>query len=363
MSKKSDRHVVPSREGGWDVVAPGAQRASSHHDTQQAVIDRARAVAQYQRRSMHKLHIAEWHRAEFERLEGELTTADFFDFDTERFLPAQAHADGALIQLAAGFDAFACAVAHHYGLPNPDRASLWESKSRSRLVEAAERNLQEILKSVIGDPNFAGLMFYRNLAAHRGVIGEQQRGGEVEEVGVDGVRFMLPDWLPMKAPDHPSYSVRPILRRYLEWGRPALAGLNAVASTVWEPAKQAAEELVFTNEMFEEVPPAELVEMEPELPRAATRRDLAPRIGEWRAWFEWGSHNFADGSTVPPAWYLQRDEGEPISLRAVGLELDELRNWLEREADAVTAKAVLWHYRPDTTPLSMGRVLAPRVVR
>jgi hypothetical protein len=41
---------------------------------------------------MHKLHIAEWHGAEFERLEGELTTADFFDSDTQRFLPAQAQA-------------------------------------------------------------------------------------------------------------------------------------------------------------------------------------------------------------------------------------------------------------------------------
>jgi hypothetical protein len=44
MSKKSDRHVVASHEGGWDVVAPGAQRASSHHDTQQAAIDRAREI-------------------------------------------------------------------------------------------------------------------------------------------------------------------------------------------------------------------------------------------------------------------------------------------------------------------------------
>jgi hypothetical protein len=57
-------------------------------------LERDEAIAQYQRRSMHKLHVAEWQRAEFERLEGELTTADFFDFDTERFLPAQAHADG-----------------------------------------------------------------------------------------------------------------------------------------------------------------------------------------------------------------------------------------------------------------------------
>ena len=44
MSRKNDRHVVPSREGGWDVVASGAQRASSHHDTQEAAIDRARVI-------------------------------------------------------------------------------------------------------------------------------------------------------------------------------------------------------------------------------------------------------------------------------------------------------------------------------
>jgi hypothetical protein len=49
---------------------------------------------------------------------------------------------------------------------------------------------------------------------------------------VDAVRFMLPDWLPMEAQDHPSYSVRPVLRKYLEWGRAVLAGLNAVASAV-----------------------------------------------------------------------------------------------------------------------------------
>lgn len=51
----------------------------------------------------------------------------------------------------------------------------------------------------------------------------------------------------LEAPDHPNYSVRPILRRYLDWGRPALARLNAVASVVWEPSEQAATELVFTD--------------------------------------------------------------------------------------------------------------------
>jgi hypothetical protein len=31
---KNNRHVVPNPGGGWDVKAPGAARASSHHDTQ-----------------------------------------------------------------------------------------------------------------------------------------------------------------------------------------------------------------------------------------------------------------------------------------------------------------------------------------
>jgi Uncharacterized protein conserved in bacteria (DUF2188) len=44
MSKKSDRHVVPSGRGGWDVVAPGGQRASSHHHTKRAAVDRARKI-------------------------------------------------------------------------------------------------------------------------------------------------------------------------------------------------------------------------------------------------------------------------------------------------------------------------------
>ena len=30
----TNRHVVPNSDGGWDVKAPGAQRASSHHNAQ-----------------------------------------------------------------------------------------------------------------------------------------------------------------------------------------------------------------------------------------------------------------------------------------------------------------------------------------
>ncbi|HEX4826344.1 MAG TPA: DUF2188 domain-containing protein [Candidatus Polarisedimenticolaceae bacterium] len=44
MSDK-DRHVVP-QDGDWVVKKPGAERASSIHDTQAAAIDHAREIAQ-----------------------------------------------------------------------------------------------------------------------------------------------------------------------------------------------------------------------------------------------------------------------------------------------------------------------------
>jgi hypothetical protein len=45
MSSKNNRHVVPnSGRGGWDVKAPGASRASSHHDTQASAERAARAI-------------------------------------------------------------------------------------------------------------------------------------------------------------------------------------------------------------------------------------------------------------------------------------------------------------------------------
>lgn len=41
---KNDRHVVPNPNGGWDVKAPGASRASSHHNTQADAQARAREI-------------------------------------------------------------------------------------------------------------------------------------------------------------------------------------------------------------------------------------------------------------------------------------------------------------------------------
>jgi hypothetical protein len=44
MSNPNNRHVVPDPEGGWDVRAPGAERASGHFDTQAEAYARAREI-------------------------------------------------------------------------------------------------------------------------------------------------------------------------------------------------------------------------------------------------------------------------------------------------------------------------------
>ncbi|MEO8423319.1 MAG: DUF2188 domain-containing protein [Actinomycetota bacterium] len=41
---KEERHVVKNSDGGWDVKKPGADRASSHHDTQAQAERRAKEI-------------------------------------------------------------------------------------------------------------------------------------------------------------------------------------------------------------------------------------------------------------------------------------------------------------------------------
>lgn len=44
MAAKNNRHVVPNDQGGWDVKAPDATRASAHTTTQADAINRARQI-------------------------------------------------------------------------------------------------------------------------------------------------------------------------------------------------------------------------------------------------------------------------------------------------------------------------------
>ena len=43
MTRK-ERHVVKNPEGGWDVIRPHAERASSHTNTKAEAIERAREI-------------------------------------------------------------------------------------------------------------------------------------------------------------------------------------------------------------------------------------------------------------------------------------------------------------------------------
>ncbi len=44
MTNPNDRHVIQNPDGGWDVKASGATRASAHRDTQAEAIHRAREI-------------------------------------------------------------------------------------------------------------------------------------------------------------------------------------------------------------------------------------------------------------------------------------------------------------------------------
>lgn len=41
---RTERHVVPDPNGGWDVVKPHAERPSAHSDTQAGAYDRAHQI-------------------------------------------------------------------------------------------------------------------------------------------------------------------------------------------------------------------------------------------------------------------------------------------------------------------------------
>ncbi len=45
---REEHHIVPNKNGGWDVKRNGADRASIHTDTKQEAIDRGRAISRNQ---------------------------------------------------------------------------------------------------------------------------------------------------------------------------------------------------------------------------------------------------------------------------------------------------------------------------
>ncbi|MFN3256207.1 MAG: DUF2188 domain-containing protein [Ilumatobacter sp.] len=44
MSNPNNRHVVPGKNGGWDIKAPGSERSSGHRATQAEAEQRAKEI-------------------------------------------------------------------------------------------------------------------------------------------------------------------------------------------------------------------------------------------------------------------------------------------------------------------------------
>ncbi len=175
-----------------------------------------------------KVAIAEWHRREFERAEDGYTAKDFFRV---QFLDAFGHSDGVFLQLAAAFDAFACAIAHKVGLSNPDKADF--ASSNALLVTKTGGDLGTLIESTAVDPGFTRLISYRNVAAHRSVTTPNivLRANEVTDR--DEVRFTIGDPPPTGVPDPGNTLVRDILARDLGWARGALYALYPAALEAW----------------------------------------------------------------------------------------------------------------------------------
>ncbi len=45
MSSKKTTHVVPSKDGGWNIKQGGSQRSSGHFDRKTDAVDRARDIS------------------------------------------------------------------------------------------------------------------------------------------------------------------------------------------------------------------------------------------------------------------------------------------------------------------------------
>ena len=166
------------------------------------------AALRYLNRAFRKYRIAEWHLRRFEQLEDELRVEDLFKFERgEPAMRPQAHADGTVLQLAAVFDAFACAVAHKLEVtkPDPDKADF--ARDYATLATKIGGNLGAIIEDTGSHRGFYELQAYRNLAAHRGVLGENQ-GGTSGLVASEAnrVRLLLPEWVPADVPT----SARPL---------------------------------------------------------------------------------------------------------------------------------------------------------
>jgi hypothetical protein len=180
---------------------------------------------QYVALSWRKVEISQRHLLE---LENGLRTAQVIDppSSTDSRAAIEGHADGCVFQAYAAFDTFACAVATHFDLDRAERASFRSISDRLPSVAAPNdtaeaRRVQVAIGTVTQDENWRALSFYRNIAAHRGVVGQR-------------FTFNLDDGFVLRiaeldGPDPDRSEVTTILYRTLGWTAEKVRGLHELA--------------------------------------------------------------------------------------------------------------------------------------
>ena len=179
---------------------------------------------QYLTLAQTKLEVARRHLIE---LESDLPSASVSDpaSATDSRAGIEGHADGCVTQAYAAFDTYACAVARHFGLAKPDRASL--NGLVARLSEpslpSADGTLQTCVavREVVESSGWSRLSVYRNLAVHRGVV-----AGRTHFSLETGFTLRISD---MDGPDPRGAEAVPILRELLGWAEKTLLPLVTVA--------------------------------------------------------------------------------------------------------------------------------------
>jgi hypothetical protein len=170
-------------------------------------------AAQYVTLSWRKVEIARRHLIELERELQNLMVNDPAS-PTDSRAAGEGHADGAVFQSYAAFDTYACGVAVHFGLAQPDKASLngivprLEEPPPPFTADEVHVVASEI-RAVTSSDGWRDLSFYRNLAAHSGVLApiahfSMDTGSSLRIGNLDG-------------PDPNRSEVLPILHRLVGW--------------------------------------------------------------------------------------------------------------------------------------------------
>jgi hypothetical protein len=139
-----------------------------------------------------KYDVARYHLNQFRRVLPEVPQIVlFFRLDQDHGLAVVwAHSDGCVSQLFAAFDAYACAVAHQFGLRKTDRASFKRIAADKGLTSTPEEEaVAGAIEAVVASSQYQDLDGLRNTAGHRGVVGRSLRADTDPGIRV----FLEPD--------------------------------------------------------------------------------------------------------------------------------------------------------------------------